>query len=48
MGARQFVIHKLWLLDPRYSDKRRETELNAETDDWTKIQGILTLSVVQK
>ena len=48
MGARQFVIHKLWLLDPRYSDQRRETELNAETDDWTKIQGILTLSVARK
>jgi len=45
---RQFVIHKLWLLDPRYSGQRRETELNAETDDWTKIQGILTLSVVRK
>jgi len=43
----QFVIHKLWLLDPRYSDKRRETELNAETDDWTKIQGILALTVVR-
>ena len=47
-GVRQFVIHKLWLLDPRYSDRRRETELNAETDDWTKIQGILTLSVARK
>jgi hypothetical protein len=46
--ARQFVIHKLWLLDPRYSGQRRETELNAETDDWTKIQGIMTLSVARK
>jgi hypothetical protein len=46
-GGGQFVIHKLWLLDPRYSDRRRETELNA-TDDWTKIQGILALSVVRK
>ena len=45
-GASLFVIHKLWLLDPQYSDKRRETELNA-TDDWTKIQGILALSVVR-
>ncbi len=48
MQMRQFVIHKLWLLDPRYSGQRRETELNAETDDWTKIQGILTLSVARK
>jgi hypothetical protein len=47
-GGGQFVIHKLRLLDPRYSDRRRETELNAETDDWTKIQGILVLSVVRK
>jgi len=46
-GGSVFVIHKLWLLDPRYSDRRRETELNA-TDDWTKIQGILALSVVRK
>ena len=46
-GASQFVIHKLWLLDPRYSDQRRETELNA-TDDWTKIQGILALTVARK
>jgi len=45
--ARQFVIHKLWLLDPRYSGQRRQTELNT-TDDWTNIQGILTLSVVRK
>ena len=44
----QFVIHKLWLLDPRYSNQRRETELNAETGDLTKIQGILALSVVRK
>lgn len=46
-GGSVFVIHKLWLLDPRYSGRRRETELNA-TDDWTKIQGILALSVVRK
>jgi len=46
-GASQFVIHKLWLLDPHYSDQRRETELNA-TDDWTKIQGILALTVARK
>ncbi len=44
----QFVIHKLWLLDLRYSDQRRETELNAETGDLTKIQGILALSVARK
>ena len=46
-GGSLFVVHKLWLLDPRYSDRRRETELIA-TDDWTKIQGILALSVVRK
>jgi hypothetical protein len=47
-GGSLFVTHKLWLLDPRYSDRRRETELNAKTDDWTEIQGILTLSVARK
>jgi hypothetical protein len=42
-----FRIHKLLLLDPRYSDQRRESEFNGETDDWNNIQGILTLSVVR-
>jgi len=44
----QFAIHKLLLLDVRFSDHRREIEFNNETDDWKKIQGLLTLAVVRK
>jgi hypothetical protein len=47
MTMGKIAIHKLWLLDPRYSDQRRKTELSAETDDLTKIQGILVLTVVR-
>jgi hypothetical protein len=44
----QFAIHKLLLLDVRFSGQRRETEFNNETDDWKQIQGLLTLSVVRR
>lgn len=46
-GTRQYLIHKLLLLDLRYSDRRRETEFNRETDDWGTLQGLLTVSVAQ-
>lgn len=45
-GARQYSIVKLLLLDPRFSDQRREAVFNRETDDLGKVQGLLTLSVV--
>ncbi len=45
-GARQYSIVKLLLLDPRYSDQRREAVFNRATDDLGKVQGLLTLSVV--
>ncbi len=44
-GRRQYAISKLFLLDPRFSDQRRELEFNRETDDWGKVQGVLTLAV---
>jgi hypothetical protein len=44
----RFVIHKLLLLDIRFSDQRWETEFKSETDDWETIQGFLTLSVVRQ
>ncbi|HEY6339170.1 MAG TPA: hypothetical protein VIW68_11815 [Candidatus Sulfotelmatobacter sp.] len=44
-GARHYSIAKLLLLDPRYSDQRRETVFNRETDDLSKVQGLLRLSV---
>ena len=42
-----FTIHKLLLLDVRFSDQQREVELNNQTDDWKAIQGLMTLSVVR-
>lgn len=47
-GMRQYSIHKLLLLDPRFSDQRRETEFNRETDDWGTIHGFLRLAVVRQ
>jgi hypothetical protein len=39
------MIHKLLLLDTRYSGPRREVIFNRDTDDWGKVQGMLRLSV---
>jgi len=44
-GARQYSIAKLLLLDPRYSDQRRDVVFNRETDDLGKVQGLVTVSV---
>jgi hypothetical protein len=46
-GAEMDAIHKFLLLDTRYSDSRREVVFNRETDDWTKVQGMLWLAVGQ-
>ncbi|MGA9980481.1 MAG: hypothetical protein WBQ08_17815 [Candidatus Sulfotelmatobacter sp.] len=45
-GAVQYSIAKFLLLDPRFSDQRRDAVYNRETDDLGKVQGLLTLSVV--
>ncbi len=45
-GQRDYIIHKLFLLDLRFSDSRREVSFNRESDDWSKVQGLLALSVV--
>jgi hypothetical protein len=42
-----FTIHKLLLLDVRFSDQQREVDFNNPTDDWKTIQGLMTLSVVR-
>ena len=34
-------IHKLLLLDPRYSDSRREVVFDRDNDDWNNVQGLL-------
>ena len=44
-GGIIYVIRKLLLLDARYSDSRREITFNRDTDDLTKVQGFLFLSV---
>ncbi len=47
-GQRQFAVHKLLLLDPRFSDRRRDVEFNRDRDDWGKVEGLLTLSVARQ
>jgi hypothetical protein len=43
-GQRDYVIHKLFLLDVRFPDSRREVTFNRESDGWGKVQGLLMLS----
>ncbi len=38
-------INQLFLLDPRYSDSRREVPFKREKDDWNQVEGLLLLSV---
>jgi hypothetical protein len=44
-GSSAFMIHKLFLVDPRYSGSRREVTFNRDTDDWGKVDGVLLLTV---
>jgi hypothetical protein len=44
-GATMYAIRKLLLLDPRFSDERRQVSFNRETDDLGKVQGMLLLTV---
>ena len=41
-GARTDTLDKLLLLDPRFSDERREVSFD-RTTDWEKVQGLLIL-----
>ena len=43
-GMRRYTIHRLLLLDPRFSDQRREIQFNRDADDWGQVQGFLTLA----
>ena len=43
-GAVLYTIRKFLLLDTRYSDSRRKVVFNRETDDWSKVQGMLRLT----
>lgn len=42
-GDRIDSILKIFLLDPRFSGQRREVTFDRATDDWGKVQGLLTL-----
>lgn len=42
-GGRIDSILKIFLLDPRFSDQRREVAFDRQTDDWGKVQGLLML-----
>jgi len=42
-GGRTDSIFKIFLVNPRYSDQRREVVFDRQTDDWGKVQGLLTL-----
>jgi len=44
-GPTTDTIQQFLLLDPRFSDKRREASFNRLTDDWGKVQGLLMLKV---
>ena len=44
-GTETYVVRKFLLLDTRYSDSRREVTFDRDTDDLSKIQGILFLTV---
>ena len=44
-GQRHYVIRKLLLLDPRFSDQRRERAFNRQSDNWNDVQGIVEVSV---
>ena len=46
-GTITHVIEKLLLLDTRFDDDRRYVTFNRQTDDWTKVSGLLSLSITR-
>lgn len=42
-GVAAEAIHKLLLLDTRFSDERRDVVFDRLTDDWGKVEGVLLL-----
>ena len=46
-GSNVHAIRKLQLVDPRYSDSRRNLVFDRETDDWTKVSGLLALAITR-
>jgi hypothetical protein len=47
-NGRMDSILKILLLDPRFSDQRREVTFDRQTDDWSKVQGILLLKAARQ
>ncbi len=43
-GGVMDTILRFRLIDPRYSDARREVVFDRATDDWSRVQGMLWLS----
>ncbi len=43
-GGHEFVIHKLLLLDTRFTGQRRETSFDRDHDDWKDVQGLLLVN----
>ena len=44
-GGREYSIQKLLLIDTTYSDSRRYTAFVRQSEDWKRVQGLLTLEV---
>ena len=44
-GSLLYSIRKFLLLDARYSNSRRRVVFNRESDDWSKVQGMLRVTV---
>jgi hypothetical protein len=47
-GSSAYMIHKLFLLDPRYSGARREVTFDRDKDDWGKVEGLLLLTFAEQ
>jgi hypothetical protein len=43
-GGREFVIHKLLLLDTRFTGPQREKSFDRDQDDWKDVQGLLLVN----
>ncbi len=46
-GASTHTIQKLLLVDTRFSDDRRYVTFDRQTDDWSKVTGLLSLAITR-
>jgi hypothetical protein len=47
-GGRSDSIFKIFLLDPRFSDQRREVTFDRQADDWGKVQGLVMVRAARQ